>query len=228
MKKETIPYHENSLMDIYAPDSININPCPLLLWLHGGAGTPSDRSDAAPLAEKLAALGIALAAPDFAFPLAPDRAELRAAVSYCAGLGAKALFLGGHSSGAHAAGLVFFDPEMRDEAVKGGIFASPGIFTHALTLEARGEDARRVVCDRDAPLYHIFKGRKYPPVLITCGTKDSFPHRVEQSSLLAAAIRAADKRAKVELRLFEGEAHGSYLETLLPPAAADFMRENIG
>ncbi len=226
MKKETVAYFEKSLMDIYAPDSINMNSCPLLLWLHGGAGTPSDRSDAAPLAEKLTALGIALAAPDFAFPLAEDRAELRAAVSFCAGLGFKALFLGGHSSGAHAAALVFFDPEMRDAAVKGGIFASPGIFTHALTLERRGEDSRRVVCDRDAPLYHIFRGRRYPPVLIFCGTKDSFPHRVEQAQLLAAAIKAADKRAKAELRLFEGEAHGSYLETLLPPAAAGFIREN--
>ena len=199
-------------LDLYEAED---KASPVFVYFYGGALERGSREDSSELAVSLCSRGVSVIVPDYHMCPAqpyPDFIEtaakaVRAAVKYAGG---RKLFVGGHSSGAYVAMMLCFCGYLKDTAVSGWVFASGQTTTHSGILQQRGMDAKRITADDASPLYNAYG--KYAPILLTVGEKDSFPCRVEQNALLAAAIRAADKKARLTFQILPGETHGSYLE----------------
>jgi len=191
------------------------NMSPVFVYFYGGGLERGKKEDSFELACDLAEDGIAVVVPDYHICPGQPYPEFVLTAAKAVATAKKyadkrPFFIGGHSSGAYVAMMLCFGGYLKDMDVRGYIFASGQTTTHAGILSQRGEDVKRIVVDKASPLYNV--SGKYPPILITIGSQDSFPCRVEQNALLFAVIRASNRKADVEFKILEGETHGSYLE----------------
>lgn len=215
-------------LDVFVTDRPN---APINVFIHGGAWRGGMARDYAFPAELFRAAGAHLVVVDFinvveaGGDLTPMADQVRRAVAWvfrnarAFGGDADRLFISGHSSGAHLAGVALTTDWRRDfdlpaDVLKGGLCCS-GIFDlRPVRMSARSSYVRITdgVEQALSPQRHL--EHLHCPVLVAHGSLES-PEFQRQSGDFATAIRAAGRPAG----LLVGEAcnHFEILETLANP-----------
>jgi len=204
---------------------------PVLVLIHGGAWRGGAAKNYAFAAELFVHAGAHFVVPDFAAvqdvggSLMPMTEQVRRAVAWvyrnAASFGGdpNRLFVGGHSSGGHLAGVVLTtdwakDFDLPPDIVKGGLCSSGMFDLKPVRLSARS----RYVAFTDemeqalSPLRHL--DTLNAPVIVAYGTFET-PEFQRQSRDFAAAVEAAGK--PVQLVVGEGYNHFEMIETLANP-----------
>jgi len=199
---------------------------PVQIFVHGGAWRRGAASEYAFPAEVFAAAGIHYVALDFAGvadvggDLRILASQVRRAIVWLRANAARfggdprRLYIAGHSSGAHLAGVALttnwqkFDVE--PDILKGGVLASGMYDLHPVRLSARSS---YVAFDDEteeslSPARHI--NRLAAPVVIAWGTRES-PEFIRQARDFVAMLRTAGKR--VEELVAEGCNHFEIMRT---------------
>jgi arylformamidase len=213
-------------LDVYAADR---RSAPVHVFIHGGAWSSGRAADFGFLAEPFVRAGAHFVAPDFTTvgdtggKLAPLVDQVRLAIEWVyrnAGLfggDRDRIFVSGHSSGAHLAGVALTTDwaatsDLPPDVIKGGLCCS-GMFD----LEPVGLSSRRDYVDFDDEVVERLSpqrqiGRLQAPLIVACGTLES-PEFQRQARDFAAA--AAGKR--VEVLFADRYNHFEILETLASP-----------
>ena len=210
-------------LDLYLPDAESFD---VFVYFHGGGLEAGHKANAAVavFAPWLAAHGVAVASCDYRkYPGAkyPDFVRDSAAAVHwiSSNIGTygtcKRLFVGGSSAGAYLSMMLCFDARWYRECGEfpipvSGYFHDAGQPTaHFNVLRERGVDARRVIVDESAPLYHISDGTEYPPMMLVVAD-DDMQGRFAQTQLVMATLRHFGyDEAKLSYRLMHGK-HCSY------------------
>lgn len=215
-------------LDIYKTKRAN---APIHVFLHGGAWRGGLAKDSAYPAEMFVTAGAHYVVPDFVWvqnaggSLTPIADQVRRAVAWvyknAASFGGdpNRLYLSGHSSGGHLAGVVLVTDWQKDfglpaDIVKGGLLISGMYDLKPPRLSARSsyvkfDDAMEQALSTQR---HLDKLRT--PVIIAHGTLES-PEFQRQARDFAAAVKAAGK--PVRLIVGEGYNHFELPETLGNP-----------
>jgi acetyl esterase/lipase len=217
-------------LDVYVPERPTSEPCPAILFWHGGRWSFGDKSDYRFVGAALAELGfVSVLAnyrhyPEVKMPgfmqdavAAADWADAHAAEF---GASPRQLFFMGHSSGAHIAALTALDPRYRsarasDAPPIAGVIGLSGPFDFLPLHDADTEDMFG-----PPPLYPEsqpinFVTAAAPRMLLVHGLKDTtvWP---KNSRNLATALRARGVAAT--LRLYPQLGHGDTVAALSKPA----------
>jgi len=215
-------------LDIYMTKRPN---APINIFIHGGAWRVELAKNNAFAAELFVHAGAHFVVPDFAWvqdvggSLTPMAEQVRRAVAWvhrnAASFGGdpNRIYVSGHSSGGHLAGVILTTDWPKDfnlppDIVKGGLCCS-GIFDlKPVRLSARSSYVKFTDEMEEAlsPQRHLDK--LHAPVIVAYGTLET-PEFQRQSRDFAAAVQAAGKR--VELLVGEGYNHFEILETLASP-----------
>jgi len=215
-------------LDIYAtrtPDA------PINIFLHGGAWREGLARDFGYAAELFVHAGAHFVVPDFinvveaGGNLATMADQVRKAVAWVYrnartfGGDPDRIFVSGHSSGAHLAGVVLVTDWSKDfalpaDTVKGGLCCS-GMFD----LKAVRLSARRLYIDFTDEVEQTLSSQRHldklrAPVIVAYGTFET-PEFKRQSRDFAAALKAASKPVRVLVG--EGYNHFEMPETLANP-----------
>lgn len=224
---EAVPYvpgaSDDRLLDVFLPDAERF---PVLVYFHGGGIEAGTRRDLA-LVPHLVERGVAVVSADYRmYPHAVYPEFIRDAAAAVAwvhnNLGAYGadgrLFVGGSSAGSYLSQMLCFDkkylvPHGLDPDSFAGFIHDAGQPTvHFNVLRERGIDARRVMVDEAAPLYHVTENPSYPPMLFLVSDHD-MPGRFEQIQLMYATLREmGNDMSKIHLRLMENSRHCEYVE----------------
>jgi acetyl esterase/lipase len=115
--------HERQKLDLYLP-SMSVGPCPVIIWVHGGAWSLGDKAACPPLKQGFVGFGYAIASVNHRFSsdaVYPAQLEdLKAAVRWLRGhakefnLDATHIGAWGASSGGHLVALLGTTGEMKD------------------------------------------------------------------------------------------------------------------
>jgi len=204
---------------------------PVHLFIHGGAwqqGTAESYAFPAPM---FVAAGVNYVVPDFSWiqdvgdSLYPIADQLRRAIAWVYrnagrfGGDPERLFVSGHSSGGHLAGVMLTTDweaaaALPADVIKGGLCCSGMFDMEPVRLSARGDYiAFTDEMERDmSPMRHIDKIRA--PVIVAYGSYET-PEFRRQSEDFARALAAAGK--PVELLVAENYNHLEVIETLANP-----------
>jgi arylformamidase len=214
--------------DLYATKRAN---APINIFIHGGAWRVGLARDAAYPAELFVTAGAHYIAIDFlnvaqtGGDLMPMARQCRDAVAWAyknaASFGGdpNRIYLSGHSSGAHLAGVVLVtdwenDYGLPKDVIKGGLLCSGMFDLKAVRLSARSSYVK-FTDDMELSLSsqrHLDK--LSAPVIVAYGTLET-PEFQRQSREFAAAVRAVGK--PVSLLVAEGYNHFEIVETLGNP-----------
>lgn len=187
-------------LDLYLPDAPSF---PAFLYFHGGGLEKGSKAAAGEFAQLVADRGIALISADYRmYPQAhyPDFIEDAAAAvkwawdhlpeyGQCRGL-----YVGGSSAGGYLSMMLCFDPAylgrhgLRPENIAGFLHDAGQPTCHFNVLRERGIDTRRVIVDEAAPLYHVGRAEKYPPMLFLVSDHD-MQNRLEQTMLMLSTLK---------------------------------------
>jgi arylformamidase len=204
---------------------------PVHVFIHGGAWRAGLARDYAFPAELFVRAGAHYVVPDFAWvqdvggSLVPMAEQVRRAVAWVHrhapsfGGDPSRIYVSGHSSGGHLAGVILTTDWVRDynlppDTVKGGLCCSGMFDLKPVRLSARS----RYVAFTDAmeqalsPQRHLDK--LTAPLILAYGTLET-PEFQRQSRDFAAAVTAAGK--PVQLLVGEGYNHFEIIETLASP-----------
>jgi arylformamidase len=129
------------------------------------------------------------------------------------------LYLSGHSSGAHLAGVALVTDWKKDfglpaDTVKGGLCCSGMFDMKPVRLSARSRYVKFTDAMEDAMSAQRHLDRLNAPVVLAHGTLET-PEFQRQSRDFAAAVKAAGK--PVQLLVGSGYNHFEMLETLASP-----------
>jgi arylformamidase len=217
---------------------------PVHVFIHGGAWRSGAAKDYAFPAEMFVAAGAHYVVPDFAWvqdaggSLAPISDQIRRALAWVArnaasfGGDAGRIFVSGHSSGGHQAGVLATTDWRRDfglpaDVVKGYVLMSGIYELQPVSLSARSSYVRfdeRTLTELSS-MRHL--ERIVAPVTVVYGTLET-PEFQRQSREFAEALRKAGKQ--VQLVVADGYNHFELMETLANPfqfagrAALDQMK----
>lgn len=215
-------------LDIYRTERAN---APIHVFIHGGAWRSGLARDSAFPAEMFIAAGAHYVTPDFVRvqnaggSLMVMADQVRRAVAWvyknAASFGGdpNRLYLSGHSSGGHLAGVVLVTDWRRDfglppDIIKGGLLISGMYDLEPVRLSKRSN----YVNFDDATVPTLSSQRHLDklnaPVIVAYGTRES-PEFQRQGRDFAAAVKAA--RKPVKLILGEGFNHFEMQETLGNP-----------
>ena len=215
-------------LDAYATKSPN---APIHIFLHGGAWRGGLAKDYAFPAEMFVHAGAHFVVPDFAWvqetggSLAPIAEQVRRAVAWVyrnaheMGGDPNRIYVSGHSSGAHLAGVVLTTDwpqqfNLPADVVKGGLCCS-GIFDLTpVALSARSAYVKfsDEIVQALSPQRHL--EHLNVPVIVAYGTLET-PEFQRQSRDFSAAVQIAGKRA--QLLIADGYNHFEIVETLSNP-----------
>jgi acetyl esterase/lipase len=219
-------------LDVYRPAGAEAGPLPVIVFVHGGSWQFGTRRQYAFVGRTLAEAGYVAVLPDYRkypavrFPaFVDDVAEAVAwTVANIAAHGGDpgAVFLMGHSAGAHIAMLTALDPGYlqqagSDPAVVRGVIGLAGPYDFALdSATLRGIFAPAAAeSPRDyRPVAWVRPGA--PPVLLVHGTADGDVNP-RNSVQLAEALRSASVPVTVEW--LDGLGHGAPVAALSPVRA---------
>jgi arylformamidase len=221
---------------------------PVVIYIHGGAWRNGTAKDFAFPAEMFTIAGAHFVVPDFVQvqdaggSLLPMIEQVRRAVTWvyknAASFGgdAKRIFISGHSSGAHLAGVTLVTDWVNDyglppDVIKGGLLVSGMYDLKPVRLSKRSEYVKFTdeIEEKLSSQRHLEKLNA--PVIIAYGTQET-PEFQRQSREFAAAVKAAGK--PVELIVGEGFNHFEMQETFGNPygiagrAALALMELRVG
>jgi arylformamidase len=219
---------EAEKLDIYKTRRQN---APVVIYIHGGAWRNGTAKDFAFPAEMFMNAGAHFVVPDFVQvqdaggSLLPMIEQVRRAVTWvyqnAASFGgdAERIFITGHSSGAHLAGVTLVTDWVNDyglppDAIKGGLLVSGMYDLKPVRLSKRSEYVKFTdeIEEKLSSQRHLDKLNA--PVIIAYGTQET-PEFQRQSREFAAAVKAAGK--PVELIVGEGFNHFEMQETFANP-----------
>jgi arylformamidase len=206
-------------LDIYRTDRAN---APVLVFIHGGAWRGGLAKDYAFPAEMFVRAGAHYVVPDFSWvqdtggSLLPIADQIRRAVAWTAQNAASfggdpgRVYVAGHSSGGHMAGVV----AVSDANVKGYVLISGLYDLRPVSLSARSSYVKF-----DEQTLHALSAMRYldkiqAPVAVVYGTLET-PEFQRQSREFAEALRKAGK--PLELVVADGYNHFEVMETLANP-----------
>ena len=215
-------------LDLYATDKPN---APVNVFIHGGAWRQRPAQDFALPAEMLVAAGAHFLVADFigvdetGGDLTPMAEQVRRAVAWVHanarsfGGDPARLYVSGHSSGAHLAGVVLTTDWAKDfglpaDAVKGGLCCS-GMYD----LEPVRRSARSTYVKFTDPMVDALSSQRHLdrlncPIVVAHGTEET-PEFQRQARDFAAAVKAAGK--PVQLLVGRGYNHFEIYETFGNP-----------
>jgi arylformamidase len=247
LKAERVAYGPSEIekLDIYKTKQRN---APIRVFLHGGAWRGGSAKDSAYPAEMFVDAGAHYIAPDF---ISVDKTDgnlmvmadqVRRAFAWvyknAASFGGdpNRLYLAGHSSGAHLAGVVLITDWEKDLGlprgiVKGAVLISGMYDLKLVRLSKRSEYVKFTDAMEQALSTQRHLDRLNTPVILAHGTLES-PEFQRQTRDFAAAVKAAGK--PVELIVAEGYNHFELSETfgnpygLLGRAALEQMKRGPG
>lgn len=224
-------------MDLYLPETSE--PCPLLIYFHGGGLTGGSRADGfRSTLHRLADHGIASASVSYRLmrfhngdlgddsPKFPDFVDDAArAVAWLHGRSVdgrsfSSYYIGGSSAGGYLAMMLFANPgflakyEIDPLKIDGYLFDAGQPTTHFNVLAARGMDSRLVRIDETAPLYwidHDYSG--HLPKLRILYAEHDMVNRAEQTQLLyRTLLHFHYDPDRMVLRKMAGYAHCGYCD----------------
>jgi arylformamidase len=215
-------------LDLYATTRAN---APINIFIHGGAWRAGMAKDHAYAAELYVNAGAHYVVPDFinvleaGGNLMPMADQVRRAVAWVHrnarsfGGDADRIYVSGHSSGAHLAGVLLVTDWRKDfnlpaDLVKGGLCCSGLYDLKAVRLSARGNYIKFTDEMEQALSTQRHLDRLNTPVVLAYGTQET-PEFQRQSRDFAAALKAAGK--PVQLLVGEGYNHFEMPETLANP-----------
>lgn len=231
----SLPQHR---LDLYLPDKASPNPGPVVVFWHGGRWTSGDKADYRFVGAALAGLGYVAILPNYRhYPQVkmPGFMEDTALAAAWAAAYAResatphALFLMGHSSGAHMAALVALDQSYlaaadAADAQVSGVIGLSGPYDFLPLLE---DDLKDMFGPPD--LYPLsqpinFVRSNAPPMLLIQGERDDTV-APKNARNLAAALEA--KGASAKLLMYPKLGHGDTVAALSAPARhrAPILRE---
>lgn len=231
------------LLDLYLP--AGNGPFPMLVFFYGGGLVEGSKELLSSQAEEFAKCGIAVALPNYRlyphikYPVFIDDAAKSVAwlkehvdrYFSCNGI-----FIGGHSAGAYIAMMLCFNKtflsshDVDSDLLNGYIFCSGQPTTHFNVLAYQGKNPKQIVIYEEAPIYHIRSTGA--PLQILCADHD-IEGRLEQTQLMASALRLFQYDHEVDLHILQGHDHGSYLNqpegqhSMLFQLASSFIRRHI-
>jgi arylformamidase len=225
-----LPYGAQPIeqLDIYRSERPN---APVHVFVHGGAWRSGLAKDYAFPAEMFVAAGAHYVVPDFSWvqdvggSLAPISDQVRRALAWVArnagsfGGDASRIYVSGHSSGGHQAGVLATTDWKRDfglppDVVKGYVLMSGIYELHPVSLSARSSYVKfdeRTLAELSA-IRHL--DRVNAPVTLVFGTLET-PEFQRQSREFAAALKKAGR--PVQLVVADGYNHFEVMETLGHP-----------
>jgi arylformamidase len=215
-------------LDVYPTDRPN---APVNIFIHGGAWQQGTAEIYGFPAELFVNAGAHYVVPDFSWiqdvgdSLYPIVDQLRSAIEWLYrnadkfGGDPEQIYLSGHSSGGHLAGVLLTtdwqkDPGLPANVIKGGLCCSGMFDMKPVRLSSRGEYVRftdRMEADM-SPIRHIDKLNA--PLIVAYGSYET-PEFKRQSNKFAQAVSAAGK--PVELIVAENYNHFEIIETLANP-----------
>jgi arylformamidase len=215
-------------LDIYRSERAN---APVHVFVHGGAWRSGLAKDYAFPAEMFVAAGAHYVVPDFSWvqdvggSLAPISDQVRRALAWVArnagsfGGDASRIYVSGHSSGGHQAGVLATTDWKRDfglppDVVKGYVLMSGIYELHPVSLSARSSYVKfdeRTLAELSV-MRHL--ERIGAPVTVVYGTLET-PEFQRQSREFAQALRKAGK--PMQLVVADGYNHFEVMETLANP-----------
>ena len=223
------PAHQLEL-DVYRP--VHADHAPVVVFFYGGSWVRGERAWYRFVGMALAAHGVIAVIPDYrkvpAVNLDGFMADAALAVAWVHthaaefGGDAQDVFVMGHSSGGHIAGLLATDPQWlaaddlapRDLA---GFIGLAGVYTF-LPDDADDDDmlavfgSDKTTQQRAAPLHYVHGDE--PPMLLLHGTDD---HEVDpdNSRTLAEVVQAQHEEA--DLKLYPDVGHSTLLFSMAQP-----------
>jgi arylformamidase len=215
-------------LDIYATRKAN---APINVFIHGGAWRAGLAKDYAFPAEVFLAAGAHFVVPDFITvqdaggSLLPMAEQVRRAIAWvyenAASFGGEPsrIYLSGHSSGAHLAGVALVSDWQKDfgvpaNVVKGGVLCSGMYDLRGARLSARSNYVKFDDAMEDAMSTQRHLEKIATPLVLLYGTLET-PEFQRQSREFAAALDKAGK--PVKLIIAEGYNHFEIMETLGSP-----------
>jgi arylformamidase len=215
-------------LDVYATKRPN---APINVFIHGGAWRGGLAKDYAFAAELFVHAGAHYVVPDFVWvqdaggSLMPMADQVRRAVAWVYrnaqsfGGDPNRLYVSGHSSGGHLAGVVLTTDWPKDfslpaDTVKGGLCCSGMFDLKPVRLSARSRYVKFTDEMEQALSSQRHLGMLNAPVIVAHGTLET-PEFQRQSRDFAAAVKAAGK--PVQLLVAEGYNHFEIIETLANP-----------
>ena len=214
-------------LDIYRTERAN---APVQVFIHGGAWRSGKAQDYAFPADMFVQAGAHYVVPDFAWvqdvggSLMPIAEQIRRAITWVArnaasfGGDAARIYVSGHSSGGHQAGVLaatdWQQTGLPADVVKGYVLISGMYDLVPVSLSARASYVRfdERALDELSTMRHL--ERISAPVTVVYGTLET-PEFQRQSREFAEALRKAGKR--VQLVVAEGYNHFEVMETLANP-----------
>jgi arylformamidase len=215
-------------LDIYRSERAN---APVHLFVHGGAWRSGMAKDYAFPAEMFVAAGAHYVVPDFSWVqdagggLPPISDQVRRALAWVArnaasfGGDPSRIYVSGHSSGAHQAGVLAATDWKRDfglppDVVKGYVLVSGIYDLYPVSLSARSSYVK--FDERSLAELSVMRHleRIGAPVTVVYGTLET-PEFQRQSREFAQALRKAGK--PVQLVVADGYNHFEVMETLANP-----------
>ena len=215
-------------LDIYRTRSTN---APIHIFIHGGAWRGGLAEEFAFPAEMFIAAGAHYVVPDFVWvqdaggSLTPMAEQVRRAIAWvythAASFGGdrNRLYISGHSSGAHLAGVALITDWQKEfglqpEIIKGALLISGMYDLKPVRLSARSNYVKFDDAMEQALSTQRHLDKLNTPVIIAYGTLET-PEFQRQSRDFAAALKAAGKA--VQLIVGEGFNHFEMPETLGNP-----------
>ncbi|PYN79443.1 MAG: alpha/beta hydrolase [Candidatus Rokuibacteriota bacterium] len=215
-------------LDVYVTRRGN---APINIFIHGGAWRLGLARNYAFPAELFVRAGAHFVVPDFAAvqdvggSLMPMAAQVRAAVAWVKhnaqrfGGDPDRIYVSGHSSGAHLAGVILTTDWRRDfnlpaDTVKGGLCCSGMYDLKPVRLSARNAYVKFTDEMEQALSSQRHLDTLTAPVIVACGTLET-PEFQRQARDFAAAVTAAGK--PVQLLVGDGYNHFEIIETLTSP-----------
>jgi len=215
-------------LDVYATKRAN---APINIFIHGGAWRGGLAKDSGYAAELFVRAGAHYVVPDFINvteangSLMPMAEQVRRAVAWVYrnarsfGGDPDRIYVSGHSSGGHLAGVVLVTDWRKDfnlpvDTVKGGLCCSGMFDLKPVRLSARSSYVRFTDEIEQALNSQRHLDRLNAPVIVAYGTLET-PEFQRQSRDFAASVKAAGK--PVQLLVAEGYNHFEIPETLANP-----------
>ena len=215
-------------LDLYATPRAN---APIHVFIHGGAWRTGLAKNYAFAAEPFVQAGAHFVVLDFinvleaGGDLMPMADQVRRGVAWvhrnAASFGGDPgrLYVSGHSSGGHLAGVVLTTDWRKDfglppDVVKGGLVCSGLFDLKAVRLSARSSYVKFTDEVEQALSSQRHLDKLTAPVIVAHGTLET-PEFIRQSQEFAAAVKAAGK--PVQLIVADGYNHFEIIETLANP-----------